>query len=109
MTLVGEMDVAAVPEFEKHFNVAQTLKKPRIVLDMTSVSFIGSLGMGYLVSARRNAGRVGTEIVLACLKSMISEALRRAALLRAFSVFPTVDEAMAAPPRPVAPVSPPSA
>lgn len=99
MTIAGEMDVAGVPEFERQFNVALERKKPRIVLDLSGVTFIGSLGMGYLVTARRLAAKSNCEITLACLKPMIAEALRRAALYRAFSAYPTVAEAIAAPPR----------
>jgi anti-sigma B factor antagonist len=73
-------------------------QKPAIVvLDLAGLTFCSSLGMGCVVSLRRSLDRVGSKTRLAALQPDVLDSFKRAVILQLFEVFPTVDEAVAAP------------
>jgi anti-sigma B factor antagonist len=76
-------------------------RHPRlVVLDLAGLSFCSSLGMGCLVTLRRSLARTDSKARLAALQPDVMDAFKRAVILPLFEVFPTVDEALAAPTTP---------
>ena len=68
-----------------------------VVLDLSALTFCSSLGMGCIVSLRRSLERSHCKTRLAAVHPDVLDSLKRAVILPLFEVFPTVDEAIAAP------------
>jgi anti-anti-sigma factor len=68
-----------------------------VVLDLTSLTFCSSLGMGCIVSLRRSLERSHCKTRLAAIQPDVLDSFKRAVILPLFEVFPTVEEAVAAP------------
>lgn len=64
-----------------------------VVLDLAEMSFIGSAGLGALVSAHKRAGREGREIRLARPNSIVRKVLEATRLNRIMGVYESVEEA----------------
>jgi anti-anti-sigma factor len=73
-------------------------RKPSlVVLDLSGLTFCSSLGMGCIVSLRRSLERSHCKTRLAAVQADVLDSFKRAVILPLFEVFPTVDEAVAAP------------
>jgi anti-anti-sigma factor len=92
--LRGEMALKVEPT-EIAFNRVAAQKPPLVVVDLSGLSFISSLGMGLLV-ALRGGMRHHSVVRLACAKGIVLDALRRAKLTDLFEIYDTVEEALAA-------------
>ncbi|QDV90866.1 Putative anti-sigma factor antagonist [Phycisphaerae bacterium RAS2] len=68
--------------------------KTRLVLDLSHVAFIGSLGIGDLVRVVTQANSMGGKVILAALSPFVDGVLKTTKLDRFFDVSPSVDEAV---------------
>jgi len=66
---------------------------PRIVLNLESVTFIDSSGIGALVSILKGIGR-GGDMVLCCVQETLMSSFRLTRMDRVFRFFPSETEAM---------------
>ena len=74
MHLGGEVDLAAVPQFQKSMATACNLG-PSVVVDMGDVTFIDSSGLGILIEARKDLLNRGCGLVLARVPSAAGRAI----------------------------------
>lgn len=66
VTLAGRLDIAGTREIEPRFTALTSAKKAAVVVDLSAVDFISSIGIRTLLaSARAQAGRGGKLVVLA--------------------------------------------
>ena len=93
--------VTAVGEVDKHTAVGlgNAVKLglrscPHLILDMTSVTFIDSTGLGALVSARRQAYEVGGNLSLVSPPAAVCRILGRTQLERSFPIYPSLGQAL---------------
>lgn len=70
-----------------------TQGKKRLVLDLGSLSYIDSAGLGTLVAAYTSARNSGADIKLANITQKLDELLNITKLVTVFSVYGSVDEA----------------
>lgn len=68
--------------------------KKRLVLDLESLSYIDSAGLGTLVAAYTSARSSGADIKLANITQKLDELLNITKLVTVFSVYASVDEAI---------------
>ena len=68
--------------------------KTRIVLDLGSLSFVDSAGLGALVAAHTSSKSRGTEIKLAHLTKKLRDALTISKLATVFDVYDSVEAAV---------------
>ncbi len=61
--VLGELDLASAPEFRRQLRRASEAGEP-IVIDLSGVSFIDSVGLGLLVGADRRARAAGGSLTL---------------------------------------------
>lgn len=89
----GEMDLQSFPL------VPDLVDKnaPRMVLDLSRVSFMGAGGLGALVEAQRRAREAGGYVRLVAPSRCVARVLRLSACERYFLTFDTVRDAVAAP------------
>jgi len=73
------------------------LRPAMVVLDMAGLTFCASVGMRSILSLRQRLVQAGSITRLAAVHPDVLDAFKRAAILPLLEVFPTVDQAMAAP------------
>jgi anti-sigma B factor antagonist len=90
---VGEIDVATVPVLRDRLSRLQVDGPPHLVVDLTEVTFIDSLGLGALIGAHKRA-----RVLRGSLVVVPSDAARRVlsatALDRVFELRATVADAL---------------
>jgi anti-anti-sigma factor len=77
--LAGSMDIKGALEIDAQFKeVSQTADK--IIVDMTDVNFLASLGMRTLVTSAKTLGAKGGRIILLSPQAGVEKALKAAGL-----------------------------
>ncbi len=69
---------------------------PKIVIDLSSVEYIDSGGLGILVGLHVSAKHRGGDLKLVSPSQRVQEVLGRTKLNSIFSIYKAVDEALAA-------------
>jgi anti-sigma B factor antagonist len=86
VALCGRLDLRGVSEIENRFVFTTTSRRVPVVVDLSEVEFIASLGIGMLVSAAKALTRQGLELVLLAPPGLARETLEIAGVTR---VVPT--------------------
>jgi anti-anti-sigma factor len=105
ITIVALIGQASIDVERAEFDMDRIIaQRPEAVLvDVTELSFLASIGMRLLVNLRRNVVSHGGWVKLAGLQPLVESALRTATLLDLFQVYPTLQAALdasAVPPNP---------
>jgi anti-sigma B factor antagonist len=93
--LAGSLDLATAPTVRAALIEAADRGDHRFVVDLNRVEFLDSTGLGALIGAQRRAKEEGGEIRLAVPDGQILRLLRITGLLKIFSVYPTLEDALA--------------
>ncbi|WP_067460237.1 STAS domain-containing protein [Actinomadura macra] len=93
ITLSGELDIASTPSLRERLNAALRNVGPRVVIDLSGVTFCDASGLALLIGARRRTEPRGTTIVLAAPGPQMVKLLHITGLSRAFTIRPTVTAA----------------
>ena len=64
VALIGRLDIAGVGKVETKFVAATATQRRPVIVDLSGVTFIGSLGIGMIVSAAHALKRHGAGMVL---------------------------------------------
>jgi anti-sigma B factor antagonist len=97
VSVSGEIDVHSGPSLRDHLLTALAQGEHDLVVDLAGVSFLDSSGLGVLVTAHKRARAAGGLLRLASCQPAIATIFQITALDRAFAIYPTVAEALAAP------------
>jgi anti-sigma B factor antagonist len=93
----GEVDMASGPAFERALEDAISERRtPRLLVDLSSVSFIDSTGLTALVRALERQRWAGGSLAIVSDDSRVAALLNVARLDRVLRRFPTRDAAVAA-------------
>ncbi|WP_194815536.1 STAS domain-containing protein [Nocardia sp. XZ_19_385] len=96
LTVAGEVDLATAPALETAIEgVLADKAAPVLIIDLTGVSFLASAGMAALVAAHQRAGDATTIAVVADGPAT-SRQLKMTSLDQVFSLYSTLDAALAA-------------
>lgn len=95
ITVNGEIDVLTVPALRHVLFDPQVVIAPQVVVDLSAVSFMDSVGIGALVAARRWLTGRGSSMVLVCGDNQPRRVLHMTGLHKVFDI--TVPEAAAEP------------
>src|SRR5262245_9042804 len=80
VALIGRLDVKGVNEVQYEFHHETTgLGKP-VIVDISKVTYIASLGISMLVSAAKYMERHGTKMVLLCPSALVRETIETSCL-----------------------------
>lgn len=94
LRLAGEIDVATAPRLRDRLVQIVTEGTPHLVVDLSGVSFIDSMGLGALVSGLKRARAHDGDLRLAGPGEHVAKVLSITRLDQAFLVAPTVDAAI---------------
>ncbi len=93
--LGGSLDVATSPSLRATLTEAAEREKHEIVVDLSHLEFLDSTGLGALIGAHRRASERGGSVRLVAQEGQILRLLRITGLLDVFSVYPSVEAALA--------------
>ena len=91
---VGELDAFTVSQFRQA--LADLVSKKRLIIDMSSVPFVDSAGLGALIGGIRRARELGGDVAVACNRPTLTRLLRTTGFDRIVTVTETVEDAAAA-------------
>lgn len=93
--LRGSLDLATAPSVRAALVEAAGAGKHDIVVDLTKLEFLDSTGLGALIGAHRRAIESGGAVRLAVGEGAIARLLNITGLMRVFSVYATLEDALA--------------
>jgi anti-sigma B factor antagonist len=93
----GEIDVHTGPALRDHLLSVFAQGEDTVIVDLSQVSFLDSSGLGVLVTAYKRAQTTCGELRIASCRPPVATIFQITALDRAFRIYPTVQEALAAP------------
>jgi len=96
LPLHGEIDLNISPQIANTFNDMARARVPRVVVDLSKVTYIDSSGLAVLIVGMQQVKEYGGKFALAGLQSDVRSILETARLDQFFSTFPHVDDALAA-------------
>jgi anti-sigma B factor antagonist len=97
VSVIGEIDVHSGPSLREHLLRALANGERDLVVDLSGVSFLDSSGLGVLVTAHKRTRAAGGSLRLASCRPAVATIFQITALDRAFSIYPTVEDAVTAP------------
>ena len=96
LPLYGEIDLNVSPEIAETFSQIVRSKPPRVVVDLTQVTYIDSSGLAVLIVGMQQVKEYGGKFALAGLQSDVRSILETARLDQIFTTYPAVEDAIAA-------------
>jgi anti-sigma B factor antagonist len=95
--LTGEVDLYTAPELKSELLRLVAEEPTRIVVDLSGATFVDSTTLGVLLGAVKRLRLIGGELVIVCADLNIRRILSITLLDRAFTIYDTLDDALAAP------------
>ena len=92
--LRGRLDAPGADSVGVRFSAAASMPPCRVVVDLSGVGFIASLGMRLLISSARNARAKNGVMVLFGAKDMVREVLEQMAIDQIMPIVATEAEAL---------------
>lgn len=96
VTLDGRLDIAGTAAIEQPFAFATTGRAARIIIDLSGVTFMTSIGIRLLVATARAQTNRGGSVVLAAAPPLVQQVLETAGIDQLIQMVATTDEARAA-------------
>jgi anti-sigma B factor antagonist len=95
VALRGELDVATMPSLDEALSGAVRGEgTPRVLIDLSEVTFIDSTALMRLLTALRQLDRRGGQMVLACSNPTVLRLFEVTRTNETFEIFPTRDRAL---------------
>lgn len=92
--LTGSMDIATSPTVRAALTEASERGDHKLIVDLIKVDFLDSTGLGALIGAQRRAREFDGDVRLVAKEGQIVRLLRITGLMKIFSVYPTLDDAI---------------
>ncbi|MEV0390878.1 STAS domain-containing protein [Nonomuraea sp. NPDC050643] len=96
VSLAGEMDVDNVAQVRKCLDEAVQMPKPRLVVDLTALTFIDTTGLGVLVRLLATLRDRDGSMALVAPDGQVLRRLRRTNLAPLFPIYDTLAQALVA-------------
>ena len=90
----GDAGMAFVGQLQQELSRVLEGKPRLVVLNLTDLAFISSMGMGTLVNFRKGVEKCGGTVKIAALQPLLADAFRRARLTEMFEIVESVDAAL---------------
>jgi anti-sigma B factor antagonist len=94
--LIGRLDIQGTGEVENTFTFQSAVEKAAILVDMSQVDFIASVGMRIFVSNAKALGRRGGKMVIFNPQPLVREVLEKVGINVLVPIYTDFDEACAA-------------
>lgn len=92
--LVGRLDAMGVEQIEEQFSQWTTESGLPTVVDMSGVTFMSSLGIGFLFANTKKLKKAGCKLVLLKPERMVESVLRTSKMDKVMPIVFTLDEAL---------------
>src|SRR5256885_16616060 len=96
LPLHGEIDLNVSPGIATTFNEFVRTKAPRVVVDLSNVTYIDSSGLAVLIVGMQQVKEYGGKFALGGLPRDVRSILEAARRDQFFATYPLVDAALAA-------------
>jgi len=93
VTLDGRLDVQGAQSIDMKFTGLTATKKAAILVDMSKVSFLASIGMRTLVSCAKAAANRGGKMVLLSPQPLVKEVLDRTGITSIIPLYENLESA----------------
>jgi anti-sigma B factor antagonist len=97
LPLEGQIDLNVSAKVAESIAELVKEKPARLVIDLSGVNYIDSSGLAVLINGMRDMEDYGGIFILAGVREEVRPILETARLENFFLIFPSVDEALAAP------------
>jgi anti-sigma B factor antagonist len=96
--VTGEVDIASAPALAAHVDRALTPRPALLVIDLAGVTMLDSSGLGVLIAVLKGLETDGgsTQLRLVVGEPHVQKVFSITGLDGVFSIFPSLDEALAA-------------
>lgn len=94
--LIGRLDLKGTNEIDNEFAFKIGTSTDSVIVEMSEVEFIASIGMRLLVSAARAISRRGGKLIILQPQPLVREALETAGFSEIIPMFDDYDQALAA-------------
>jgi anti-sigma B factor antagonist len=94
VAVTGEVDVATAPTLRSRLDEAIDRGTPRLVVDLLSVTFIDSTGLGVLIGASKRVDERDGTMRLVVAEPRILKLFEITGLMDLFSIVPSLDQAI---------------
>jgi anti-sigma B factor antagonist len=91
---IGEIDVSTAPQLREKLVAYASREGRGLILDLGSVSFIDSTGLGVLVTAFNRLREQDRRFGVVCSSPKILRVLEITGLATLFALYPSVEEAL---------------
>lgn len=92
----GELREAGEEQFIQAVTECFDADKPRVVLDLSKLTYVTSAGLGAIVRVTAQGNQQRARVVLAAISPFMSGLMETTRLDKYFEIHPTVDAAVAA-------------
>src|SRR5215831_12006214 len=92
LAIVGRMDVVGLHAIDMKFHGYTAARRRPVLVDLSGLEFISSLGMGMFVSCARSLQRFGAKMVLLNPRPEVEEALKAVGIDQAIPIVHSVEE-----------------
>jgi anti-sigma B factor antagonist len=96
LPLQGEIDLNVSPKLANTFNEMVQTKPPKVVVDLTNVTYIDSSGLAVLIVGMQQVKEYGGKFALVGVQNDVRSILETARLDQFFATYPHIDAALAA-------------
>ena len=93
--LRGRLDANSSPTVEKQLQALMDRGGERLVLDLSELTYISSLGLRIFIAVAKNIQKANGKLALAGLNDHIYEIFKIARFTNIFSIYPSCEEAVA--------------
>jgi len=91
--LSGSADLTQVTKLQKFLSDVEAKKGSLVVLDLSGLNFLSSVGIGALVWLRRSCESRRASLRLAALSPVLLQMFKACALDKGFNLYPSVEKA----------------
>ena len=92
--LVGRFDATGVEQIEEQFSHLIVNRGLPTVVDMSGVTFMSSLGIGFLFANTKQLRRVGCKLILLKPEKLVESVLRTSKMDKVMPIVSTLEEAL---------------
>lgn len=96
ISLNGRLDIAGTQAIEQPFSFATTLRAEQIIVDLSGVSFLSSIGIRLLLTSAKAQVQRGGKLVLAAPQPLVRQVLEVAGIDQLIPLFRDSQAALAA-------------
>lgn len=94
VVLTGRLDTTGVNEISESFSAAVGAARQSAIIDLSQIEFVGSNGLGLLLSNRKQLAQVGQQLVLLNPTEIVESVLKATRLDQVMPVAYDLDEAI---------------